>query len=435
MPGFSALLRDNPAYRRLWVAQVVSEVGDNFNTIAVLSLALQLTGSGLAVGGVMVSRMLPTLLAGPISGVALDRRDRKRIMIASDLVRAAIALAFVLALTHRRLWLLYLLSALLTFASPFFTSGRLAILPRITTPKELHTANALTQTTAWLTLSIGTMLGGVSTMQFGYGWAFVANALSFVFSAWAVSGIRSPEGHFRALEESQVRQERTAGWREFLASLGYIRANSVILAIGLAQIGWASGGGAAQVLFTLYGEIVFKAGPAGIGLIWGSAGVGLVIGGLLGHRLGTRLSFNGYKLAIALAFFLHGSAYIAFAVMPVIGGAVVFILLSRVGMGVCNVLNRTMLLTHVQDAFRGRVFSTFETTLNAAMMASLMGAGIASNYFSIRGIGVVAGILSTSTSIFWFLADVTGKMPEPRLPAVKVDEMELAEPGVSGHAP
>ncbi|MGB9457831.1 MAG: MFS transporter [Bryobacteraceae bacterium] len=378
--------------------------------------------------------MLPTLLAGPMAGVALDRCDRTRIMIASDLVRAATALAFVLALTHRRSWLLYPLSALLTFASPFFSSGRLAILPRITTPKELHTANALTQTTAWLTLSIGTMLGGVSTMKFGYGCAFVANTLSFVFSAWAVNGIRSSEGHFRALAESQVRQVGTPGWREFLASVGYIRANSVILAVGLAQIGWASGGGAAQVLFTLYGEIVFKVGPAGIGLIWGAAGVGLVIGGL-GHRLGARLTLSDYKLAIALAFFVDGSAYIAFAVMPVISGAVVFILLSRVGMGVCNVLNRTMLLTHVQDAFRGRVFSTFETTLNSAMMASLLGAGIASNYFSIRGIGVVASILSTSTSIFWFLADVTGRMPEPGLQAAWVDEMELAEPGMSGHVP
>lgn len=78
MAGFGALVRNNSAYRRLWVTQVVSEVGDYFNTIAVLTLALHLTGSGLAVGGVMVSRMRPTVFAGPISGVFLDRWDRKR---------------------------------------------------------------------------------------------------------------------------------------------------------------------------------------------------------------------------------------------------------------------------------------------------------------------------------------------------------------------
>lgn len=434
MAGFGALLRNNPGYRRLWFAQVVSEVGDHFNTIAVLSLALHITGSGLAVGGVMISRMLPTVIAGPISGVFLDRWDRKRIMIASDLLRGVIAVCFVLTLTYRQSWLLYMLSALLTFASPFFNSGRLAILPRITTQEELHTANALTQTTAWLTLSIGTMLGGISTMQFGYQWAFLANAASFVISAWFVHGIRSPQGHFRAI--GRVHYERkTGGWQEFLASARYIRAHTVILAVGLAQIGWASGGGAAQVLFTLYGEIVFKAGPAGVGIIWGFAGVGLVIGGLLGHKAGAKLDFLGYKRAIALAFFVHGASYVAFAVMPTIGGALVFIALSRLGMGVCNVLNRTMLLTHVSDEFRGRVFSTFEMTLNLAMMTSLMGAGVASHYFSIRGIGVVAGILSTSTAFFWFGADLAGKLPEPALEAQVIDESELSETGTSARVP
>jgi MFS family permease len=354
-------------------------------------------------------------------------------MIASDLIRAVIALGFVLTLTYRHSWLLYLLSALLTFASPFFTSGRLAILPRITTQEELHTANALTQTTAWLTLSIGTMLGGVSSMRFGYGWAFLANALSFVISAWFVGGIKSPIGHFRV--ERVAKHERTSGWHEFMDSVRYIKAHSVILAIGLSQIGWASGGGAAQVLFTMYGKVVFKAGPAGMGFIWGFAGIGLVIGGLLAHRLGPKLDFVGYKHAIGLAFFVHGAAYVAFALMPTIGGAIVFIALSRLGMGVCNVLNRTMLLTHVSDEFRGRVFSTFEMTVNLAMMGSLMGAGLASTYFSIRGIGVVAGILSTSTAFFWFAADLAGKLKEPALEAKIIEESELAKPDTSTRVP
>ncbi len=172
------------------MGQVVSEVGDHFNSIAVLSLTLHLTGSGLAVGGVMIARTLPAILAGPVAGVALDRFDRRKIMLASDIIRSVVALAFILILRFEQRWLLYFLSGLLVFASPFFTSGRSAILPRITSPEELHTANALTQTTAWLTLSIGTLLGGVSTMKFGYEWAFVANAISFVFSAWAIWHLR-----------------------------------------------------------------------------------------------------------------------------------------------------------------------------------------------------------------------------------------------------
>ncbi len=98
----------------------------------------------------------------------LDRLDRKRIMIASDLIRAVVAIGFILAIPRSDTWLLYLLSALLMFASPFFTSGRSAILPTIANKAELHTANSLTQTTQWMTLTIGAFLGGTSVMQFGY---------------------------------------------------------------------------------------------------------------------------------------------------------------------------------------------------------------------------------------------------------------------------
>ncbi len=100
MAGFVQLLRENRNYRYTWIGQVVSEVGDHFNNIAVFSLALKLTGSGLVVTGVMLSRALPAIVAGPIAGVILDRVDRRRIMIVSDLVRAVVALGFMYAAGH-----------------------------------------------------------------------------------------------------------------------------------------------------------------------------------------------------------------------------------------------------------------------------------------------------------------------------------------------
>ena len=133
------------------MGQIVSEVGDHFNNVAVLSLAIADTHSGAVISGVMLSRAIPAVAAGPLAGILLDRFDRRRIMITSDLVRAVVALGFILAIGYKQTWLLYLLSALLMLASPFFTSGRSAILPAIASEDELHTANALTQTTGWLT--------------------------------------------------------------------------------------------------------------------------------------------------------------------------------------------------------------------------------------------------------------------------------------------
>src|SRR6186997_394896 len=109
MPGFLDLLRQNRNYRYAWTGQVVSEVGDHFNNIAVFSLALANTGSGMAVAGILLSRGAAVMLAGPVAGVLLDRMDRRRIMILSDVIRAVLAVGFILAIPTGRTWLLFLL--------------------------------------------------------------------------------------------------------------------------------------------------------------------------------------------------------------------------------------------------------------------------------------------------------------------------------------
>src|ERR1700684_362617 len=166
MSEFLQLLKHNRNYRYAWSGQVVREIGDHFNNVAVFSLALANTRSGLVVTGIMLSRAIPAVMAGPVAGVILDRLDRKRIMIASDVIRAIVALGFILAIRRSDTSLLYLFSALLMFASPFFTSGRSSILPTIATKEELHTANSLTQTTQWMTITIGTFAAGMTVMQF-----------------------------------------------------------------------------------------------------------------------------------------------------------------------------------------------------------------------------------------------------------------------------
>src|SRR5579871_6087244 len=107
MADLTRLLRENRNYRYMWLGQVVSETGDYFNNIAVFSLVMEATGSGLVVSGVMLSRAIPAVLAGPAAGVVLDRFDRKRIMIVSDLVRAGLAAAFLFTIHQPRPWLLY----------------------------------------------------------------------------------------------------------------------------------------------------------------------------------------------------------------------------------------------------------------------------------------------------------------------------------------
>ena len=161
------------------------------------------------------------------------------------------------------------------FASPFFTSGRSAILPSIATKEELHTANTLTQTTQWTTLTLGGFFAGLAVKQFGYEWAFVLNSLSFAFSAWCILRLRVPESGQGSQSRSHSRK-----WTGYVPGVNIAKAcdtcarSRCCLAIAMVHVGWATGGGAAQILFGLFGEIVFKMGSVGIGTIWSLRGRG-----------------------------------------------------------------------------------------------------------------------------------------------------------------
>jgi len=364
-------------------------------------------------------------LVGPLAGVVLDRFDRKRVMIATDLIRAVVAMLFILTVDRRANWLLYVLSGLLMAASPFFTSGRASILPSIATKEELHTANSLTQTTQWTTLAVGALLGGSSVTQFGYKWAFFVNSLSFLISALCISRLFLPGNGFRPARSALTEAEVVRPWHEYREGLRYMRSVPLILGLLMVNIGWATGGGAAQILFAVFGELVFNRGPAGLGMIQGSAGAGLLCGGVLAHTIGRRLSFAEYKRTIVICYVVHGGSYILFSQTRHFGWALIFIGLSRAATGVSSVLNMWQLLRMVPDAFRGRVFSTMESMTWSVMMVSMTLAGIASQYWDPRLIGTMAGALSSTTAIFWSWANWTGRLPEPVRAGIEPEEIEV----------
>jgi len=150
-----------------------------------------------------------------------------------------------------------------------------------------------------------------------------------------------------------------------------------------------------------------------------------VIGAIVAHHIGRRLSFRSYKWVISACYVVHGSAYVVFSLMQNYAAALFFIGLSRAAVAVSSVLNVSQLLRHVPDEYRGRVFATTETLIWSTMMLSMMGAGIASQNHSPREIGVVSGILSSTTALFWGWANVTGKLPEPARAGVEPEEVEV----------
>jgi len=418
---FPAVLRQNANYRRLWIAQVISEMGDWFNQVAVFTLALRFTGSPLAIVFVLIAQTVPSTVIGPIAGVILDRVSRKRALIISDLVRAVVALGPILVTSRERVWWLYALTALLASASPFFTAGRLALIPSLAEPGEILAANSITQGTHWTTLSIGSALAGLIIGPLGFRNAFLLNTVSFLGSAFFISRIAG-------VVETHRRSGQAAGamrrpWREYSEGLRYIRSEPMVLALLLIGLGWATGGGAMQVLFSVFGDLVFHRGAFGIGILYGAAGLGLASSAALANWLGKRLAFRTYKRVITFCYLSYGAFYVAFSQVHRFWVAVLLIGLSRYFIGTSSVLNLTRLMQCIPDQYRGRVFSTNETITLTTMLVSMLVAGLATTAFGPRPVALAAGVLSGSTGLWWALANWRGKLREPATYAIELPHM------------
>jgi MFS family permease len=142
-PGYVGLLVQNADFRRLWLGQVVSFFGDWFKMIALYTMVQEITDSTLAISGVMVGAMLPVFLVIPIAGPIVDRFDRRKVMLVTDVARSVLALGLLAAHWLESLTLLYgVLSAMVAF-SGVFIPARTAIIPQVTSKEELPVAMAL----------------------------------------------------------------------------------------------------------------------------------------------------------------------------------------------------------------------------------------------------------------------------------------------------
>ena len=161
LSAYFRLLRLNQNFRRLWGAQIVSEIGDWFYALAVYSLILELTGSAKLVGLAVLVQVLPQTLAAPTAGVVNDRMSRKRVMIIADLARVAIVLGMLLVRSREMVWLIYPLLFLETIGWGFFEPGHSAVIPAITGPDDAIVANTLTANTWSFCLAIGSAAKGL----------------------------------------------------------------------------------------------------------------------------------------------------------------------------------------------------------------------------------------------------------------------------------
>lgn len=401
--GYLELVRGNRNYRYLWLGQIVSLLGDWFNLIASAALIGALTQSGLAIGSLFVVRMLAPFLISPIAGVVADRYNRKHILMATDLFRALTVLGFLFVRDASQVWLLYALTAVQLGISGFFFPARNAILPDITSERELGAANALSSATWSTMLALGAALGGIVSGIWGIYPAFIIDAATFVLSAVFIWQIRLEAAP--GLDAS----EKTLGaaLKQYVDGLRYLVDHIEILLIalhkGINSLALSSGFQVIQVAIAQQIFVIGDGGGVSLGLMYGVAGIGTGVGPILARRF-TKDDNRLMNWYIALGYLIGGAGLLVTAPLFNFGTVLLGTMLRGLGGGIIWVFSTQLLLQKVPNQVRGRVFATefaFFTLMSAAASATV-GRALDTS-LGIGGVIWIMAALSIIPAVLWAL--------------------------------
>lgn len=422
--GYLELLRSNRGFRFLWFGQVVSQMGDWFDTIAVYTIALTLTGSTRSVALIMVARFLPSVVMGPLSGVIADRFSRRTIMIASDIVRAVVVLGFLFVRRPDQMWLVYVLTVLQLAFSTFFEPAKTAAIPSIVSDRELVPANAIASVTWSVMLTLGAAIGGFVAGSFGTNAAFVLDSLTFVASAMLISTVRFPKRAERP--KTKLTVGKALGITDTIEGAHYVRHRPRVLAYLLVKTSWGMGGGILTLL-AVFGERIFPvAGKAatGIGVLFTARGIGTAFGPILARRW-TGETRTQMQTAVGIAFLMGGTFYIAFGVSRSFAWALVFLALAHMGGSILWVFSTVLLQKTVEDNFRGRVFAAEMALVTLTMATSnyVVGELMDRFGFSPRWVTAGVGVFFLMPGVTWFSTQKWWDRKERTIAPVKMEEV------------
>jgi len=405
------LLRANRNLRLLWTAQIVSEMGDWFYSVAIFSFLLELTGSAQMVALAFLMQVLPQVFMAPTAGVINDRISRRQVMMFADWARAAIVLAMLLVRTRGMLPLLYVLLMLESVCWSLFEPGSRAVIPNITKSDEIPVANAISSATWSMNFALGAGLGGLVLVTLGRETVFVVDSLSFVASALLIRAMKFAEPHAENLPPLRARD--LMDFSPIAEGIRYVRRHPKLLAtifvkggVGLAGSNW--------VILPVLGERVFrvqmhgmsaaKAGALGMSILLASRGVGAILGSLLGGNVaGTNRVL--LRWTILAGFAMIGAGYVALGAAGSLFMAVLTLVVAHAGGSACWTASSTLLQKQTEDRFRGRVFSAEFAFSMLALSISSYAAGRAVDWgIDVRTVAVATGVVMLAPIGGWMVA-------------------------------
>jgi MFS family permease len=408
VPGFS---RD---FRIFWAGQTLSVLGSSISLVAVPLLVLQATGSVVQLGLITAITGVGTVVTGLFAGHLVDRHDRRRIMIGTDLARAGLHLLVPLAwLAGPQLWLLYLLAAGTSCLSMLFNIGYVTAVATLVRPDQVTAANGRLSSTFAIGTIAGPSLAGLLTAGVGAAWALGVDGVSFLVSASSICLIRlnrpaavampAPSSSITEITESETRPDPEAGpvREEFLAGARFLwrqpTLRSLTLLLGLVL--FIELGATDLLIFHLKHDL--EQSGLVVGVVLGISGTGAVLAGLVTSRLRQAYGFGACWIGTTL---LMGLALTGIGVsrsVPLIAVLAALLTFGTTVGGICSMSLRQQV---TPDHLLGRVTSAFWAL---HMAPGAVGAAVLTALAARIGVPLVCGLGGLGLALIAGLALLT----------------------------
>ena len=365
-------LLTRPPFPRLLAAQTVSSLGDWVGFVAVASLVARLGGNrgAYAVAGVMVARMLPSILFGPVAGALVDRVDRKRIMITADLSRGALYASMPFL---GKLWAIFAVSFAIECLSLLWTPARDASLPNLVPRRQLANANSLGLVSTYGTLPLGgaifALLAGTSSLvpYFNVRPEYLAlwlDAATFGFSALMISGISIPAPPM--LTSGKFVMARV--WRDIVEGVRFLRASPLASSMTVGIVAAFSAVGAVLAIGPFFAQKTLSAQATGWGVLVTSFGIGMAIGMAAVNKL---VEFAERDRLFVWSLIAAAVTLWVLAAMPNITLASIFTVVLGCFCGAAWVSGYVLLQENIADEYRGRTFGSLTVLSRFGLFLSL----------------------------------------------------------------
>jgi MFS family permease len=394
-------------FRLLFSGETVSVLGDQFHFVALAWLTLQLTGSGLALGSVLMVAAIPRAIFMLVGGALSDRFSPRSLMLYSNAIRAVLvgAIAALVLSGRIELWHLYVMAAMFGVVDALFYPAISTILPMLVDELTLPPANALMQGSQVLASLIGPALAGVVVALVHTGPAFAIDAASFAVAAIALLFVLGGRRRPAAAEGGEA---ATRLLSTISAGFGYAWGDPAVrsLIVLTAAFNFALTGPLSVGIPYLAGHRL-GGGPAAFGILFSAFGAGGLLGVVLAGGIARVPRLGSVVLGIAI---LLGIAVALIGIAPNIPVAFGLLATIGIGSGFLNVHIVSWLQGRTAANMRGRVMS----------MVMLGSVGLAPLSFALAGATVdlgavtvmfaVAGAIVTGAALIGFASGVAGRM-------------------------